>query len=121
MVPSPSWEVVRVAAAEALTSTAVDKETTLGQFMGKLAERLSVNHDQVKLHKAALKDLIAQKTQEDSSSSSSSDEENQHQDEEEDEDDRSCQDGSNNNAGNDSKGMVALRAMAKAMNLHRYT
>lgn len=115
MVPSPSWAVVCAAAEEALTET-FDKEMTLGQFMGKLAESLSVNYQDVKMHKASLKELIAQKTTQESSSS---DDENQDPDEE-DQDGHSPDNKSKDDEDNDSKGMIALRAMAKAMNLHRY-
>ncbi|CAM9348741.1 unnamed protein product [Pylaiella littoralis] len=114
MVSNPSWAVVRAAAAEALQDT-VDKNTTLGQFMDKLAETLSVNYQEVKLYKASLKELIAQKTEDERSSN---DTEDQDQDEE-DQDGRSSQDGNEDTTEKDSRGMMALRAMAKAMDLHR--
>lgn len=116
MVSNPSWAVVRAAAAEALQDT-VDKNTTLGQFMDKLAETLSVNYQEVKLYKASLKELIAQKTEDERSSN---DTEDQDQDEE-DQDGRSSQDGNEDTTEKDSRGMMALRAMAKAMDLHRYS
>lgn len=117
MVSSPSWAVVRPAAVEVLTGT-VTEETTLRQFMGKLAEALSVTREELKKHKSSLLELIAQNTAEEEDSSDDN-EDNQDQDEG-DQDGRSSHVGNKENAEKDSKGMMAMRAMAKAMNLHRY-
>lgn len=94
IVGLPALVVIRQAGQEVLKDNNAE-DLTWGQFKSKLAAALDIDVLLLKVHRGPLQELVAQQTAQ--QEESSSDEENQHE--------------------QDSNGMTAMRAMARAMNL----
>jgi len=93
------WDRVREAGAEVLRKNKRE-ELTWGEFKRKLASALDIDVLLLKDHKSALHDLIQAANEE--GSEGEEDEENESEGEEEEQ---------------ESDGMIAMRALARAMNL----
>lgn len=95
------WDRVREAGAEVLRENKRE-ELTWGEFKRKLASALDIDVVLLKDHRSALHDLIQDANDLDNGSDGEGDEENASEGEEEDQ---------------ETDGMIAMRALARAMNL----